>query len=91
MGKALEDYTHVFSQNTPSKPPLVPTYNGPFRVLRKHIDQIKAAHSIQPVSDPTPVNQPQLDTIEECDVTSAITLPWPSTTPRPAQRDALAC
>ena len=91
MGKDLEDYTHVFSQNTPNKPPLASTSNGPFRVLRKHIDQIKAAHSIQPVSNPTPVNQPQLDTIEECDVTSAITLPWPSTIPRPAQRDALAC
>ena len=91
MGKPLEDYTHVFSQNTPSKSPLVPTYNGPFRVLRKHIDQIKAAHSIQLVPNPSPVNQPQLDTIEECHVTSAITLPWPSTTPRPAQRDALAC
>ena len=91
MEKDLEGYSHVFLQNTPSKPPLASTYNGPFRVLRKHIDQSKAAHSIQPVSDPTPVNQPQLDTIEECDVTSAITLPWPSTIPRPAQRDALAC
>ena len=75
MERALEGCTHVFIQNTPNKPPLDPTYNGPFRVLRKHtkyftvelvsridnisIDRIKAAHSIQPVSDPTPANQPQ--------------------------------
>ena len=70
MEKALEGCTHVFIQNTPNKPPLALTYNGPFRVLRKHtkyftvdlvsridnvsIDRIKAAHLIQPASDPTP-------------------------------------
>ena len=73
MERVLEGCTHVFMQNTPNKPPLAPTYNGPFRVLRKHtkyftvdlvsridnvsIDRIKAAHLMQPVSDPTPANQ----------------------------------
>ena len=79
-------------------PPLAPIYNGPFRVLRKHtkcftvdlvsridnfsIDQIKAVHLIQPVSDPT---QPYVN--EECNVTPAITFPCPPATPRPAHRD----
>ena len=91
MKKALESCTHVFIQNTPNEPLLAPTYNGPFCVLRKHtkyftvnlvsridnasIARIKAAHLIHPVSDPTPVNQPQPDANEECDVTPAITLP----------------
>ena len=76
MEKAPEGFTHVFIQNTQLKPPLVPFYNSPFCVLRKHtkyftaglvsrinnvnIDQIKAAHLIQPASDPTPVNQSSL-------------------------------
>ena len=98
MERALEGCTHVFIQNTLNKPPLTPTYKGPFCVLRKHtkyftinldsridnvsIDQIKAAHFIQPVSDPTPVNQPQPDVNEECDVTPAITFPCPPATQR---------
>ena len=103
MERALEGCIHVFIQNTPNKPPLAPTYNGPFRVLRKHtkyftidlvsridnvsIDRIKAAHLIQPVSDLTPTNQPQPDVNEECDVTPVITFPCPPATPRPADRD----
>ena len=103
MERALEGCTHVFIQNTPNKSPLEPTYNEPFRVLRKHTkyftvdlvscidnvstDRIKAAHLIQHVSAPIPVNQYQPDVNEECDVTPAITFPCPPATPRPADRD----
>ena len=103
MEKAPEACTHVFIQNTSKKPPLASAYDGSFRVLRKHIkyftvdlvsridnfsiDRIKAAHLIHPVSDHPSVIRFQPNVTEECDVTPAITLACPSTTPRPAVMD----
>ena len=66
LENSLRDYTHVFIQNAPNRPPLASAYSGPYCVLSKHgkpstidllsridnvsIDRIKAANLILPLA-----------------------------------------
>ena len=103
LEKALNDCTHVFIRNPTNKPPLSPSYDGPFRVLSKHdkyytvdlvtrvdnvsIDRVKAAHLLRPGHEEAQTFHSQ----QPAPLTSAtpfpINIPSPPSSPKTTRRD----
>ena len=103
LDKALNDCTHVFIRNPTNKPPLSPSYDGPFRVLSKHdkyytvdlvtrvdnvsIDRVKAAHLLRPGHEEAQTFHSQ----HPAPLTSAtpfpINIPSPPSSPKTTRRD----